>query len=110
MCCGIYVHSMNGKLAKKKKRYYGSCSFWYYNQKKHHLDSCAKKRLRRHRHINAFFGLKMVVNQKSVNLGMISARHTTNRQSLKKVTCPFNLILTCASALVQTTHGHKRRG
>ena len=48
-----------------------------------------QKRLRWHRHINAFFGLKTVVNQKSVNLGMISARHTTNRQSFKKVTCPF---------------------
>ena len=48
-----------------------------------------KKSLRWHRHINAFFGLKTVVNQKSVNLGMISARHTSNRQSSKKVTCPF---------------------
>ena len=28
-------------------------------------------------------------NQKSVNIGMISARHTTNRQSFKKVTRPF---------------------
>ena len=37
-----------------------------------------------------FFGLKTVVKQKNVNLGMISARHTTNRQSFKKVTCPFN--------------------
>ena len=25
-----------------------------------------------------------------VNVGMISARHTINRQSFKKVTCPFN--------------------
>ena len=49
-----------------------------------------KKRLRWHRHLNAFFDLKTVVNQKRVNLGMISARHTTNRQSFKKVTWPFN--------------------
>ena len=34
-----------------------------------------KKRRRCYRHINA---------SKSVNLGMISARHTTNRQSFKK--------------------------
>ena len=56
-----------------------------------------KKSLRWHRYINAFFGLKTVVNQKSVNLGMISARHTSNRQSFKKVTCPFNKerVLTC---------------
>ena len=39
----------------------------------------------------SFFGLKTVVNQKSANLGMISARHTTNRQSFKKVTYSFNL-------------------
>ena len=39
--------------------------------------------------LNAFFDLKTVVYQKSKNLGMISARHTTNRQSFKKVTCPF---------------------
>ena len=29
-------------------------------------------------------------NQESVNLGMICARHTNNRQCFKKVTCPFN--------------------
>merc|ERR1712105_555369 len=71
--------------------------FLVLQQKNHHFYSCAsvdgstqaKKRLRWHRHINAFFGLKTVVDQKSVNLGMISARHTTNRQSFKKVTCPF---------------------
>ena len=28
--------------------------------------------------------------KKRVNLGMISARHTTNSQSFKEVTCPFN--------------------
>ena len=86
--------------------------------KQHHLYSCAsvdkstlaKKGLCWHRHINAFFGLKTVVNQKNVNLGMICTRHTTNRQSFKKVTCPFNLILACASALDQPTHRHKRRG
>ena len=38
-----------------------------------------------------FSALKTVDNQKSVNLGMISARHTSNRQSFKKVTCPFNI-------------------
>ena len=37
--------------------------------------------------------MKTVVNHKSVNLGMISARHTTNRQSFKKVTCPFKLMI-----------------
>ena len=42
-----------------------------------------------HRHINAFFDLKTDINQR-VNLGMISARHTTNRKSFKKVTCPFD--------------------
>ena len=36
------------------------------------------------------FGLKTVVHQNSVHLGMISARHSANRQSFKKVTCPFN--------------------
>ena len=35
------------------------------------------------------FGLKTVVHQNSVHLGMISARHSANRQSFKKVTCPF---------------------
>ena len=49
-----------------------------------------KKRLCWHRHINAFFDLKTVVNQKSINLGMISARHTTIRQNFKKVTCPLD--------------------
>ena len=64
--------------------------FWYYNQKTiTFIAVLAQTRLSWHRHINAFFGLKTVVNQKSVNLGMISARHTTNRQSFKKVTCPF---------------------
>ena len=38
---------------------------------------------------NCVFWPETVVNQKSVNLGMISARHTANRQSFKKVTCPF---------------------
>ena len=33
--------------------------------------------------------LKTVVNQKSVNLGTTSARHTTKRQSFKKVICSF---------------------
>ena len=64
--------------------------------KNHHLYSCAGidtyvfasiKRLRWHRHINAFFSLEF--NQKGVNQGMISAWQTTNRQSFKKVTCPF---------------------
>ena len=57
----------------------------------HPCDQCtlAKKRLRWHKHINAFFGQKTVVHQKSVNLGMTSARHITNRKSFKKVTCPF---------------------
>ena len=32
-------------------------------------------------HINAFFGQKTDLHKKSVNLGMIRARHTTNRQS-----------------------------
>ena len=46
-----------------------------------------EKRLRWHRHINAFFHLKTDFKQ---NLGMIIARHTTNRQSLKrKTTCPL---------------------
>ena len=75
--------------------------FCYYNRKIiTSTYSCAgvdtstlpKKRLRWHWHVNAFFGLKTVVNQKSVNLGMISARHTTNRHSFQKVTCPFNKI------------------
>ena len=95
MCCGIYIVQVNGKLAKK--RYYGSSSFFGITPKKPSLlQLCqrrrvyaGKKNLRWHRHINAFFGLKTVVNQKSVNLGMISARHTTNSQSFKKVTCPF---------------------
>ena len=39
--------------------------------------------------VSAQFFLPAYVNQKSVNLGIISARHTSNRQSFKKVTCPF---------------------
>ena len=45
--------------------------------KNHHLYSCAKKRLRWHWHIT-------FVHQKSVNLGMISARLTSDRHSFKK--------------------------
>ena len=65
-----------------------------------------KKRLRWHRHIYAFFGLKTVSNPKSVNLGMISARHTTNRQSSKKVTCPFNPFSVFLSICVFTCDSH----
>ena len=39
--------------------------FWYYNQKTITSIAVPKKRLRWHRHINAFFGLKTVVNQKA---------------------------------------------
>ena len=75
--------------------------FWYYNHKT--ITSIAlmtkislhwKKRLRWHRHINAFFCLKTVVDQKSLHLGwMISTRFTTNWRSFKKVTCPSKSIL-----------------
>ena len=37
-----------------------------------------------------FSAWKRLLIKKNVNLGMISARHTTNRQSFKKVFCPFN--------------------
>ena len=42
-----------------------------------------KQRLRWHRHKNEFFGLKTVDNQKSVNLGMISAILPTDKVSKK---------------------------
>ena len=73
------------------KRYEVS-SVMYIELMSFNLSNAGKKRLRWHRHINAFFGLKTVVIQKSIDLGMISARHTINRQSFKKVTCPFKVI------------------
>ena len=90
------VHSI-GEWETYQKCYYGYCSFFMVLQQLKHQSIAVrgkhvyadKKRLRWHRHINAFFGLKTVVNKKSINLGMISARHTTNRQSFKKVTFPF---------------------
>ena len=84
-------------MGNLQKRYYGSC-FFVLQPKKHHLYSCAsvdgstvakKDYAGTGIYVNAFFGLKTVVNQKSVNLGMISARH--NRQSFNKVTCPYNI-------------------
>ena len=48
-----------------------------------------KKRLNWHRHINAFSAWKRVVDLKSINLGMIR-QGSYNRQSFKKVTCPWN--------------------
>ena len=80
MCCGIYIALVNKKLAKNATM--DPALFLVLQLKNHHLYSCAgvdKKRLRWHRHINAFFGLKTDYNQKSVNLGKTGARHTTNR-------------------------------
>ena len=65
--------------------------------KNHHLYSCvsidgstlAKKKTTLKQAYKCIFRPEMAVNQKSVNQGMISARHTTNRQSFIKVTCPF---------------------
>ena len=75
--------------------------FLVLQQKKHHLYTCArigmstqvKKRLHKDKDMNAVLGMKTDFNSKSVNLGMISAMHTTIRQSFKKVTCPFKLIV-----------------
>ena len=41
-------------------------------------------KLTKNRDINAFFGLKTDLNQKSVDLRMISARHTIIRQIFNK--------------------------
>ena len=57
-----------------------------FSGRKVHLYACASV-------IFFFAGVDMSnvgFNQESVNLGMICARHTTNRQCFKKVTCPFN--------------------
>ena len=90
MCCGIYIELVNGKLAKNatmdpvflvlkpKNPYFYGCADV-------DMSAPAKKGLRWHRHIKTDF------NQKSENLGMISARHTTKKQSFKKVTCPFKI-------------------
>ena len=96
-----YVVLVNGKLPKTL--------LWimffilFLQPISHHLYSCAdvglfkasKKRQVWHRYINAYFGLKTVFNQKGINLGMISAMHTSNRQTLKKVTCPFKGTSSC---------------
>ena len=61
--------------------------------KNHQLCSSADARVEvvnASRNVNAFFGLKTVVNKKkSVNLGIISTMHTIYRQSYKEETCPF---------------------
>ena len=86
-CVVVNIVLVNAKLAKNSTMDHAHL-FWYYNQK--NIASIAvlnrhiyagKKRLRWHRYINTFFGLKIVVNQKSVNIGMISARHTANKQN-----------------------------
>ena len=38
---------------------------------------------------------------------MISARHTPNRQSFKKVTCPFNFQLTSQVRIIAGVFGYK---
>ena len=43
-CAVVYVHSMNGKLAKKKTLLW-ILFFLVLQPKKHHLDSCAKKKI-----------------------------------------------------------------
>ena len=70
--CGMYVQNANIN------------PFWYSTQKKHILYSSPRVSMLtwqetvEHRDINAFFGLKTVVNKKkAVNLGMFSAMHTT---------------------------------
>ena len=81
----MYIHSICKLETCQKQNYF---IFWYYNQKLITSIVCwsaNKKRLSWHRHKNAFFSLK----KKIINLGMISARHTTNRQSFKKMTFPF---------------------
>ena len=94
-----YIHSI-GEQETCQKRYFGSCYFFSITTKKTSpiavlAQTCLrqqKKRLHWHRYINAFFLPKTDFNQKSVNLRMISARHTNNRQSLKKLPFPLTMI------------------
>ena len=88
MCYGICIHSI-GELETCQKRYYASCSFFSVLQPKIHHLSYADVGMSTpgikttDRRINAFFHLKGDFTKKNVNLGTISAMHTTNRQGFK---------------------------
>ena len=108
MCCGIYIVQENGKLAKK--RYFGSCySFCYYNQK--NITSIAvpaQTCLRQKKNMLAQAYKCIFRPENGCSSKMIIARHTTNRQSFKKVTCPQNMIeYKIFSVLLSMTASHQ---
>ena len=97
MFCGMYIVLVNGKLAENAAMN-PFPHFFLYNQRNFlSIALLASTCWREHRDINAFFCLKTVVNQKSVNLEIIIAMYTTLRQSLKKMTCLFKILLTLFS-------------